>query len=107
VLKRFGPANAGYLSFPMTGWTLTLDIPTGVHGLGPLLDELDRQVVEAGGRLYFAKDSRMGPALVPMMYPRLDEWRAVCERVDPNGVFQSDLSRRLGLRLPATTKVRP
>jgi decaprenylphospho-beta-D-ribofuranose 2-oxidase len=98
VLKRFGPGNAGYLSFPMSGWTLTLDIPTGVHGLGELLDELDRRVVGVGGRLYFAKDSRMGPALVPEMYPRLADWRAVVDRADRHGVFQSDLSRRLGLR---------
>jgi decaprenylphospho-beta-D-ribofuranose 2-oxidase len=65
-----------------------------------MLDELDMRVVGAGGRLYFAKDSRMGPGLAERMYPRLDEWRAVCDRVDPDGVFQSDLSRRLGLRRP-------
>ena len=98
VLKRFGPSDAGYLSFPAPGWTLTLDIPTGVHGLGELLDSLDRRVVDAGGRLYFAKDSRMGAALVPEMYPRLDDWRRVCDRVDPHHRFQSDLSRRVGLR---------
>jgi hypothetical protein len=27
----------------------------------------------------------------------LDEWRAVRERLDPRGVFCSDLGRRLGL----------
>ena len=31
------------------------------------------------------------------MYPRLDEWRAVRERVDPHRRLQSDLARRLGL----------
>ena len=31
------------------------------------------------------------------MYPRLDEWLAVRERVDPDGVLRSDLGRRLGL----------
>jgi decaprenylphospho-beta-D-ribofuranose 2-oxidase len=31
------------------------------------------------------------------MYPRLDEFRAVRERVDPSGRFTSDLARRLSL----------
>ena len=99
VLKRFGPGNAGHLSFPMPGWTLSLDLPV-THGpaLGELLDDLDDKVAEVGGRVYFAKDSRMRPELVPVMYPRLDEWRAVCAAADPNGVMQSDLGRRLHLR---------
>jgi decaprenylphospho-beta-D-ribofuranose 2-oxidase len=99
VLKRFGPGNAGHLSFPMPGWTLSLDLPV-THGpaLGRLLDHLDDKVAEVGGRVYFAKDSRMRPELVPVMYPRLDEWRAVCDEADPDGVMQSDLGRRLHLR---------
>jgi decaprenylphospho-beta-D-ribofuranose 2-oxidase len=97
VLKRFGPANDGPLSFPMPGWTLTLDIPAGLSGLGALLDHCDRDVVDAGGRVYLAKDSRMDPGLLAAMYPRIDEWREMQARLDPVGRFQSDLNRRLGL----------
>ncbi|MCU1397246.1 MAG: putative decaprenylphosphoryl-beta-D-ribose oxidase [Acidimicrobiales bacterium] len=97
VLKRFGAANPAPLSFPAPGWTLTLDIPAGTHGLSAMLHELDHVVLDAGGRHYMAKDSHTTPHAIRRGYPRLAEWQAVRDSVDPDGVWQSDLGRRLGL----------
>jgi decaprenylphospho-beta-D-ribofuranose 2-oxidase len=97
VLKRFGPANPGPLSFPLEGWTLALDLPVGAAKLPTLLDELDAIVTEANGRVYFAKDARLRPDDVAVMYPRLEEFLRVKARVDQRNQLTSDLARRIGL----------
>jgi decaprenylphospho-beta-D-ribofuranose 2-oxidase len=97
VLKRFGPGTPGPLSFAQEGWTLALDFPLGPPSLPALLDRLDDAVAAAAGRVYLAKDSRLRPELVPIMYPRMNDMFRVCRRMDPDGMLASDLSRRLGI----------
>ncbi len=97
VLKRFGPGDPGPLSFPMPGWTLALDLPVGPPALPETLRGLDETVASVGGRVYLAKDARLGRDVFRTMYPRLAEFEAVRRRVDPEGVLASDLARRLGI----------
>ncbi|GAY15939.1 FAD-binding oxidoreductase [Mycobacterium sp. shizuoka-1] len=96
VFKLFGPGNKAPLSFPMAGWNVAMDFPMKA-GVNEFLNELDRRAMEFGGRVYTAKDSRVSAENFHKMYPRVDEWIAVRRKADPNGVFASDMARRLEL----------
>ena len=96
VFKLFGPGNQAPLSFPIPGWNVCVDFPIKA-GLNEFLNGLDKRVLEFGGRLYTAKDSRTTAETFHAMYPRIDEWIAVRRKVDPDGVFASDMARRLEL----------
>ncbi|HEX5356127.1 MAG TPA: FAD-binding oxidoreductase [Aquabacterium sp.] len=91
VLKQFGePASRGMLSFPEPGTTLALDFPNQGARLFKLFEQLDRIVLDAGGRLYPAKDGRMGAAIFKAGYPRWSEFKSY---VDPR--FSSGMWRRV------------
>lgn len=97
VLKSSGAVNEGMLSFPKKGYTLALDIPISDDSLFPFIRTLDELVIRYGGRVYLAKDSTLAPEHFAEMYPRMNEFRAVKDRVDPNRLFSSSMARRLGI----------
>ncbi|MER6024833.1 FAD-binding oxidoreductase [Streptomyces sp. NPDC001851] len=97
VLRPLGDTDAGWLSFPLPGWSLALDVPAALPGLAAFLDGLDEEIAAAGGRIRLAGDARLRPGLLTTMYPRVTDFRALRARLDPRGVFVSDLARRLGL----------
>jgi len=96
VLKRFGKSNPGLLSFPIQGYTLALDLPVA-SGLIPLLHELDRVVLNHGGRIYLAKDAVMTSQTFAAMYPKLEQFRTIKSRLDPRGLLSSSQARRLAI----------
>ena len=96
TLQRFGPASGGYLSFPIEGWSLAIDLPAR-PGLRSLLDRLDLRVARASGQVYLAEDVRLSREAFTAMYGDLVNWRSARAKLDPNGIFRSDLGRRLGL----------
>lgn len=96
VLKLFGPENDNYLSFPMEGYTLALDFKIQPR-LFPLLDELDRLVIDHGGRLYLTKDVRMQPETFHEGYPGAADFAAIRARHRLSDKFNSLQSIRLGI----------
>ena len=86
VLKLFGPAGEGLMSFPMEGCTLAL------------LDGLDEITHRRGGRVYLAKDACCAPERIREGYPRLGAFGAVhAEAIGAPPRFASELSRRFTL----------
>jgi decaprenylphospho-beta-D-ribofuranose 2-oxidase len=97
TLKRFGPASGNYLSFPLPGWSLAVDMPAARPGLRDVLDRLDQRVAASGGRVYLAKDARLSREGFAQMYGDLRDWHGARAKLDPAARFRSDLGRRLGL----------
>ena len=94
VLKLFGPQNGNYLSFPMEGYTLALDLPIKAT-LFSVLDELDSIVTDHGGRLYLAKDVRMSKRVLRKGYPKWQQFVELREKRGMKQKFNSLQSTRL------------
>lgn len=93
VLKTFGHQKS-IISFPMEGYTLALDFPVR-KGLFEFLDELDRIVLNYGGRVYLSKDARMSPEVFWNSYKDADRFMETVRKYNPEFKFRSVLSDRL------------
>lgn len=94
VLKDFGEAGEGVLSFPRRGITVTVDLPMRATTPG-VIARLNELVIAEGGRIYLAKDALTTGADFRRMESRLAEFLAVKRKWDPEWRLESALSRRL------------
>jgi FAD/FMN-containing dehydrogenase len=95
VLKQLG-GGTGLMSFPLEGYTLALDLQVSDR-IFLLLDDIDRLVVEAGGRLYLAKDARQSRETFEAGYPELSRFRDIRRAIGAETRIASQLSTRLGI----------
>ncbi len=95
VLKKLG-AGHRFLSFPMEGYTITLDFPVRAATLQGL-SRLDDVVSSHGGRTYLAKDARAPREFFERGYPDVENFRRLRSKIDPERKFRSAQSERLGL----------
>lgn len=100
VLKTLGASRHGFLSFPIKGYTLALDLPNTGPDLVADLQKIDEIVLKAGGRVYLAKDACMRSEVFEQMYPELDHFREIKRSVDPEQRFASSQARRLRIVEP-------
>ena len=95
VLKRLGQSNNSYLSFPISGWTLSIDLPAKNKQIEDLLSKFDKEIAKIGGKIYLAKDSRQSEYVFKKTYKFLKIWREQKKLLDPKDIFLSDISTRL------------
>ena len=104
VFKRHR-ADDFLLSHALDGWSMAMDIRVTrrnrdrVWALGQAIGDL---VVEAGGHFYFAKDgvARADQVAAAFGEERISTFRDIKARLDPQGLFSTELSRRILPELP-------
>ncbi len=91
VAKLFGDhASPGMLSFPMPGVTIALDLAYRGEPTLQLLTKLDAMVMQAGGRVYPAKDARMAACAFKKFFP---QWHTFSQYIDAK--FSSSFWQRV------------
>jgi FAD/FMN-containing dehydrogenase len=99
VMKRHRP-DPFLLTHALDGYSLALDYRI-TRGNLPALQQLFRTLIDAvlgrGGKFYFAKDSVIEPRDTLRVYGSdvLERFFALKARVDPDGLLESELSRRV------------
>jgi decaprenylphospho-beta-D-ribofuranose 2-oxidase len=94
VIKDCGPEGKGMLSFPQQGISIALDIAVR-DDTQALVDALNEQVIQEGGRIYLAKDTFTRPEHFREMEKRLPAFLEVRRRWDPRLELRSAQSVRL------------
>lgn len=99
VLKRHRP-DPFLLTHAVDGYSLALDFKVTNENrrrLWALAAEMDKLVLDAGGRFYFAKDSTLAHARLGgyLQEERFRKFLALKQEVDPDSLLESDLYRRV------------
>ena len=99
VFKRHKP-DPFLMTHSLEGYSLAMDFKItkgNREKVWNLASELDRIVVAAGGRFYFAKDSTLSPHNLEAYRSeeRVKKFLALKKECDPNNLLQTDLYRRI------------
>ena len=100
TILRAHKADDGLLSFSEDGYSLNFEFHPKKHNEAESRRAVDR-IIEAtakrGGKIHLAKDQVMTPEQFASVYPRYRDLLEIKKRLDPEGLFTSDLARRVGI----------
>ena len=103
VLKRHRD-DPFLMTHAVDGYSLAMDFAVKARNkdrLWALCRSMAVVVLDAGGRFYYAKDAVLAESSFPRIHGEdaVATFRAMKERLDPNNILSTDLSRRmLGVR---------
>jgi decaprenylphospho-beta-D-ribofuranose 2-oxidase len=101
VLKRHRP-DPFLMTHAVDGYSLAIEFAVRASRRDELFAHCRRMadvVLDAGGRFYYAKDAVLAASSFPRVHgaDAVAQFRGLKARLDPNGVLQTDLARRLGV----------
>ena len=99
ILRAHKPDDC-LISFSEDGYSLNFEFhPKKRHEAASrkAVDRLIDATVRRGGKIHLAKDQVLTPEQFYRVFPRYRDLLAIKRRLDPNGLFTSDLARRVGI----------
>jgi decaprenylphospho-beta-D-ribofuranose 2-oxidase len=92
--------DEGLLSFSQDGYSLNFEFHPKKRNEAASRAAVDRLIeatIRRDGKIHLAKDQVLRPDQFYAVYPRYSDLLEVKARLDPEGLFSSDLARRVGL----------
>jgi decaprenylphospho-beta-D-ribofuranose 2-oxidase len=100
TILRAHKADDSLISFSEDGYSLNFEFhPKTKHETASreAVDRLIDATVRRSGKIHLAKDQVLTPEQFYRVYPRYTELLAIKRQLDPEGLFISDLARRVGI----------
>jgi decaprenylphospho-beta-D-ribofuranose 2-oxidase len=100
TILRAHKADDCLISFSEEGYSLNFEFHPKKHSEAASREAVDRLIdatARRGGKIHLAKDQVLRPEQFYRVYPRYRELLEIKQRLDPGGLFISDLARRVGI----------
>ena len=99
ILRAHKPDDC-LISFSEDGYSLNFEFHPKKRYETASRETVDRLIdatVRRGGKIHLAKDQVLRPEQFYRVYPRYKDLLAIKQQLDPDGLFTSDLARRVGI----------
>jgi decaprenylphospho-beta-D-ribofuranose 2-oxidase len=100
TILRAHKADDCLISFSQDGYSLNFEFHPKKRHEAASRDVIDRLIdatIKRSGKIHLAKDQVLRPEQFHCIFPRYRELLEVKRRLDPEGMFTSDLARRVGI----------